>query len=221
MLFSIVSITFLVGLALIVIAILGGGIEVKEIKIPALGLFPRVLSFSTGIAILALCIFWPTIFPGFETEAQNPSGKNQAPWPSSSLPPARTPAISPAPAPTISPPPAPTISPPPAPAISPAPAPAISPPQPSSPKGSWYVMLGSFAASNGDLAVSSAERVKNQAAEECNVSARTELSAKIEGFTPGYVSSFLGPYDTQKDAAADREKVLPCVPDAYIKSTRR
>jgi len=42
---SIVSIIIFVGLALIVIALLGGGIEVREIKIPALQIVPRVLSF--------------------------------------------------------------------------------------------------------------------------------------------------------------------------------
>ena len=69
--FSIVSITFLVGLALIVIGLLGGGIEVKEIKIPALGIFPRVVSFGTGIAILALCFFLRDIFPGVESPSKN------------------------------------------------------------------------------------------------------------------------------------------------------
>jgi hypothetical protein len=73
-----VSITFLVGLGLIVIAVLGGGIEVKEIKIPALGIFPRVVSFATGTIILALCIFWPSIIPGVEPEGQ----MNHTPAPS-------------------------------------------------------------------------------------------------------------------------------------------
>jgi len=33
---SILTLTFLVGLALIVVAIVGGGIEIKEVKIPTL-----------------------------------------------------------------------------------------------------------------------------------------------------------------------------------------
>jgi hypothetical protein len=43
----------------------------------------------------------------------------------------------------------------------------------------------------------------------------------MEGFTPGYVSVFLGPYDNREDAAANKEKVLLCVLDAYIKSINR
>jgi hypothetical protein len=61
---SIASVTFLAGLALIVIALLGGGIEVREIKIPALGIPARMLSFATGAVLLALCVFSPGIFPG-------------------------------------------------------------------------------------------------------------------------------------------------------------
>jgi hypothetical protein len=60
----IASVTFLAGLALIVIALLGGGIEVREIKIPALGIPARMLSFATGAVLLALCVFSPGIFPG-------------------------------------------------------------------------------------------------------------------------------------------------------------
>jgi hypothetical protein len=56
---SISSITFCAGLALIIIAIIGGGIEVKEIKIPSLGLIPRILSFAGGIALLALGVLDP------------------------------------------------------------------------------------------------------------------------------------------------------------------
>jgi hypothetical protein len=68
--FSLVYVTFLVGLALIVIAVLGSGIEAKfpwlgiqEIKIPSLGRLPRVVSFTIGTVFLALCVFWPGIFP--------------------------------------------------------------------------------------------------------------------------------------------------------------
>jgi len=61
--FSTVSITFLVGLALIVVALLGGGFEVKEIKLPVLGILPRMLSFATGTFLLVISVFWPDILP--------------------------------------------------------------------------------------------------------------------------------------------------------------
>jgi hypothetical protein len=51
---SVPFITFLVGLSLIVVAILGGGVEVKEVKIPPLGILPRLLSFLLGSALLAV-----------------------------------------------------------------------------------------------------------------------------------------------------------------------
>ena len=38
---SIPAIAFCAGLALIIVALLGGGIEVKEVKVPPLPLFPR------------------------------------------------------------------------------------------------------------------------------------------------------------------------------------
>lgn len=58
---SILNITFLVGLALLVVAILGGGIEVKEIKIPTLPIVPRTLSFILGCVLLAVCVLSPQI----------------------------------------------------------------------------------------------------------------------------------------------------------------
>jgi hypothetical protein len=59
MTFNIVTITFLVGLALIVTAIFGGGLEVKEVKIPSMGLSNRVLSFAVGALLTGLCVFYP------------------------------------------------------------------------------------------------------------------------------------------------------------------
>jgi hypothetical protein len=201
---SIVSITFFVGLALVVIALLGGGIEVKEIKIPTLPIIPRVLSFFTGCALLAVLFLRPDLFQVFNETPPVP-GPNSPPQPTSPPRPTSLPQPTSPPRPTSL--PQPTSSP--------------TSPCPTGVQTCWYVMLGSFDANNGDLAVNSANRVKNQASEECHVSAQTELTAKLEGFTPGYVSSFLGPYDTKTAAAADREKVLPCVPDAYIKSIAR
>ena len=75
--FSIVSITFLVGLALIVIALLGGGFEVKEIKLPVLGIFPRLLSFVIGTVLVALALLSPEIIP----EGRRPTPTSQDPTP--------------------------------------------------------------------------------------------------------------------------------------------
>jgi hypothetical protein len=60
---TLVSVTFFVGLALVVVAIIGGGLEIKEVKIPPLPIIPRAGSFAAGAALLALCFFDPTIFP--------------------------------------------------------------------------------------------------------------------------------------------------------------
>jgi hypothetical protein len=204
---SIVSIILLVGLALIVIALLGGGIEVKEIKIPALQIIPRILSFITGGALVALCLFRPDILQELNDNKIPPV-----------LPTNSTPPVNPTPPDTKPIPPTPPVIP--SPIVKPLP--LDTKPSTILPGStSWFVMLGSFNANNGDLAINSAKRVKNKASDECYVTARTELTVKMEGFTPGYVSAFLGPYDTQEGAAADKEKVLPCIPDAYIKSVTR
>jgi len=64
---SIMTLTFLVGLALIVVAIVGGGIEIKEVKIPPLPIVPRTLSFVVGCILLAVCVLYPQIFPDQES----------------------------------------------------------------------------------------------------------------------------------------------------------
>ena len=76
--FSIVSITFLVGLALIVIALLGGGFEAKEIRLPVLGIFPRLLSFATGTSLLLISVFRPDILPR-DGQVLTPTSQDPAP----------------------------------------------------------------------------------------------------------------------------------------------
>lgn len=56
------TMTILVGLALIVISILGEGIEVKEIKIPTLPALSRALGFFGGVVLLVLGLGFPRIF---------------------------------------------------------------------------------------------------------------------------------------------------------------
>jgi hypothetical protein len=83
--FSIASITFLVGLALIVIALLGGGFEVKEIKLPVLGIFPRLLSFVIGIGtvLVALALFSPERI--LERRGLTSNSQDPAPTPTPTL----------------------------------------------------------------------------------------------------------------------------------------
>jgi len=54
---------FFIGLALIVIGIIGGGIEIKEVKIPTLPMFPRAMSFIVGFALVLLCLKTELISP--------------------------------------------------------------------------------------------------------------------------------------------------------------
>jgi hypothetical protein len=66
---TVISVTFLIGLALIVVAIFGGGIEIREIKIPTLPVVSRTLSFLAGLVLVVLCVMFPQIFPN---SAANP-----------------------------------------------------------------------------------------------------------------------------------------------------
>jgi len=133
---SIVYIFILVGLALIVIALLGGGIEVKEIKIPALQIIPRIFSFSTGCAILTLCFLRPDIFqvlndnkfPSVPPPIVNPSRREFEPKPSPASPPTGQP---------------------PTPAEPPTP---VQPPTPAQPPSAPKPLIDSKAAQEPDLA---------------------------------------------------------------------
>ncbi|QOZ66565.1 peptidoglycan-binding domain-containing protein [Bradyrhizobium arachidis] len=71
------TLTFLLGLALIVIGIFGGGIEVKEIKIPTLPTLSRALSLAVGIVLVVLCSAFPGIFP--KAAVATPSNQTAAP----------------------------------------------------------------------------------------------------------------------------------------------
>src|SRR5882762_681589 len=72
---SILTLTFLVGLALIVVAIVGGGIEIKEIKIPTLPIVPRTLSFIVGCTLLAVCVLSPQILQQLSNQQSSPEPK--------------------------------------------------------------------------------------------------------------------------------------------------
>ena len=54
---SIMTMSFILGGLLIAVALLGGGIEVRELKIPSVGRISRLLSFIVGAVFIGLAIF--------------------------------------------------------------------------------------------------------------------------------------------------------------------
>ena len=70
---SIQALTLLAGLALIMIGSFGGGIEVKEIKIPTLPTLSRTLCLAFGIVLLILGIAFPQLSPNPQITAASPS----------------------------------------------------------------------------------------------------------------------------------------------------
>src|SRR5580704_11377431 len=59
---TISSIVLIAGLALIIVALVGGGIEAKEVKIPQLPIWPRVASFLVGCILIGLVVFDQKLF---------------------------------------------------------------------------------------------------------------------------------------------------------------
>src|SRR5262245_55272776 len=54
---TITTTSFLIGAALIFIAILGGGIEAKEVKIPVLNFWARIFSFIFGCTLIGIGLY--------------------------------------------------------------------------------------------------------------------------------------------------------------------
>lgn len=75
---SIPVIAFSAGLFLIVVAVIGGGLEVKEVKIPSLGLVPRLLSFGLGCILVGICVLRPIWLPGIQSVEDLPSKPTDA-----------------------------------------------------------------------------------------------------------------------------------------------
>jgi len=82
---------------------------------------------------------------------------------------------------------------------------------------SYFVVLATFDAYGGSPSFDSAEQVKRSAA-RCGVEAWNEYTSKIKGFRAGYFAVILGPFAARAQAEAQRQRVLPCVPGAYLKS---
>ncbi|WP_375415344.1 hypothetical protein [uncultured Bradyrhizobium sp.] len=69
-LLTIQALTFLAGLALIMIGSFGGGVDVKEIKIPKLATASRAISLAFGIALLVLGIAFPKLFQNEDSSSK-------------------------------------------------------------------------------------------------------------------------------------------------------
>lgn len=85
---SVQALTVLAGLLLIMVGSFGGGIEVKEIRIPTLPTYSRALSLAFGIAFLVLGIAFPQLFqstqsglvPRMEEKVKTPPDDKPKGW---------------------------------------------------------------------------------------------------------------------------------------------
>lgn len=48
------NIAFIAGIVLLTLSLIGGGIEIKEIRIPHIGNIPRIMSFLSGITLMVI-----------------------------------------------------------------------------------------------------------------------------------------------------------------------
>jgi hypothetical protein len=70
---SMTGVAILAGFALIVVGLIGGGLEVKEVRVPQLPLAPRAGCFVVGCVLIALGLFKPDLF----TQGQPPEPKEK------------------------------------------------------------------------------------------------------------------------------------------------
>jgi len=54
---SLAQLSFILGGLLIAVGLLGGGIEIRDLKVPPVGQVARLLSFGGGVAFVALALF--------------------------------------------------------------------------------------------------------------------------------------------------------------------
>ncbi len=76
---SIDTMSFILGALLVAVALLGGGIEVRELKIPSVGRSSRLLSFIGGIVFIGLAIFLQPRQNEKHSSAGNPTSVVQQP----------------------------------------------------------------------------------------------------------------------------------------------
>ena len=78
MTYTLPILVFLGGIALLVVAIFGGGLEIKEIKIPTLPTVPRLLGGVLGCVLVGMS-FFPSLLPGGVSSTPLPAGANSTP----------------------------------------------------------------------------------------------------------------------------------------------
>lgn len=83
--------------------------------------------------------------------------------------------------------------------------------------GRWWVVVGSSPDPNYDGRNHAAADRAATAAKRCGVLAEPDFSGKWEGFAPGLFVQVAGGFKTRAQAERVRARVLPCVPDAYIR----
>jgi hypothetical protein len=76
--------SFILGGILIAAALFGGGLEIKELKLPQIGAIARFLSSAVGVAFVGLALYLHLKVP--ETISRQPDVAVQAPKPNSTQP---------------------------------------------------------------------------------------------------------------------------------------
>jgi hypothetical protein len=51
----------LLGALLLLVGIIGGGFEIKELKIPKVGIFPRIAALTLGVLLIGKFAFFPSV----------------------------------------------------------------------------------------------------------------------------------------------------------------
>jgi hypothetical protein len=73
------AISFIIGAGLVCIGILGGGLEIKELKVPSLKIPTRILSIITGVAFLGIAMYWQQPSDNLEKPGSNKSADQRSP----------------------------------------------------------------------------------------------------------------------------------------------
>jgi hypothetical protein len=74
--------SFLIGAALIFVAILGGGLEAKDVKIPVLNIWARILSFVFGIVLIVVGLY-PSVLEYHPIAPEDRGNQHATPSPNS------------------------------------------------------------------------------------------------------------------------------------------